>query len=192
MIATGVYLLVILQWLPATAINVRRPPSKEVSSLLEYGSEAGVQGKVKGGVTSHFASFAEDKSYYAALGQTNKMGVTRYQNHQFEKVKSTDGKFFWSDAANREESNLIGAKDLTESVTWGWHHPSGVYNTIPVGSPLLDDQSNIYIGADDAIRKFDVNGVIKWSYAPRGQLAAAPSLCPASARRLAISNDMSF
>jgi len=184
MSATGIYLLVILQLLPASAINVRRPPSKEVSSLLEYSSEASVQGKVKGGVTSHFANFAEDRSYFAALGQTNKMGVTRYQNHQFKKVKRTDGKFFWSDAANREEHNFTGAKDLTASVTWGWHHPSGVYNTIPVGSPLLDDQNNIYIGADDAIRKFDVNGVIKWSYAPRGQLAAAPSLCPAGARRL--------
>ncbi|CAK0807470.1 unnamed protein product, partial [Prorocentrum cordatum] len=67
----------------------------------------------------------------------------------------------------------------------GWHHPTGVYNTIPVGSPLIDDELNIYLGADDAIRKFDVNGIIQWSYAPRGQLAAAPTLVVGSTRRMA-------
>jgi len=40
----------------------------------------------------------------------------------------------------------------------------------------MDGDMNIYLGADDAIRKFDVNGTILWSYAPRGQLAAAPAL----------------
>jgi len=174
------------------AIEVRRPSSSQGgSSLLEYGSDAGGQGKVFGGVTSHFTQTADDKSYWAAVGMKNKVGVTRYQNYELKHIKRSDGKFFWADSANREDINFTGAKDLTASVTWGWHHPSGVYNTIPVGSPLLDDQNNIYIGADDAIRKFDVNGVIKWSYAPRGQLAAAPSLCPAGARRLATS-DVSF
>jgi len=114
----------------------------------------------------------------------NKAGVTRYQDNRFKQVKRSDGKFFWPDSANRDENNYAGVKDFTESVSWGWHHASGPYATIPVGSPLFDDEMNIYIGADDAIRKFDINGVIKWAYAPRGQLAAAPSLCNASARRL--------
>jgi outer membrane protein assembly factor BamB len=43
---------------------------------------------------------------------------------------------------------------------------------------------NIYIASDDAIRKFDINGVIKWAYAPRGQLAAAPTLSTGCAPRL--------
>jgi len=190
-IVASVHLLV-LKMLGTGAIEVRRPSSSQGgSSLLEYGSDAGGQGKVFGGVTSHFTQTADDKSYWAAVGMKNKVGVTRYQNYELKHIKRSDGKFFWADSANREDINFTGAKDLTASVTWGWHHPSGVYNTIPVGSPLLDDQNNIYIGADDAIRKFDVNGVIKWSYAPRGQLAAAPSLCPAGARRLATS-DMSF
>jgi outer membrane protein assembly factor BamB len=99
-----------------------------------------------------------------------------------------DGKFFWPDASNREKGLLYtGPPDLMANISWGWHHPSGIYSTIPVGSPLIDDQSNIYIGSDDAIRKFDVTGVIKWSYAPRGQLAAAPSLCVATSRRQAAS-----
>jgi hypothetical protein len=115
----------------------------------------------------------------------NKAGVTRYQDSRIKQIKRADGKFYWSDPNDREGTNYTGARDLTQSVSWGWHHPAGVYNTIPVGAPLLDDAMNIYVGSDDAIRKFDVNGVIKWAYAPRGQLAAAPSLCSASARRLA-------
>ncbi|CAK0819039.1 unnamed protein product [Prorocentrum cordatum] len=124
----------------------------------------------------------------ASLGVMNRAGVTQYRGHAFHALKGAkraDGKFFWPDAANREEQGYSGAMDLTDNVSWGWHHPSGIYNTIPVGSPLIDDQLNIYMGADDAIRKFDITGEIKWSYAPRGQLAAAPTLVAASSRRQA-------
>jgi len=124
----------------------------------------------------------------AGLGVMNRAGVTQYQRHAFNAIKGakrTDGNFFWPDPANREGQGYSGATDLTDNISWAWHHPSGIYNTIPVGSPLIDDQLNIYMGADDAIRKFDVTGEIKWSYAPRGQLAAAPTLVVASSRRLA-------
>jgi outer membrane protein assembly factor BamB len=123
----------------------------------------------------------------------NRMGVTQYQHHDFKRAKRTDGKFAWPDPANREGQLYSGATDLTDNVSWGWHHPSGIFNTIPVGSPLIDDQSNIYLGADDSIRKFSVMGDIMWSYAPRGQLAAAPTLVAGSTRRLAarMQNDMS-
>ncbi|CAK0829219.1 unnamed protein product [Prorocentrum cordatum] len=178
-IAARVHHLVMLQLMPTTAV----PYSPQaVSSLLEYASEGGEQAAGRGGVTSTYD--IEDKSYWAAIGMKNKVGVTRYQNHEFQRVQSTDGTFFWSDAANHNGSSFRGARDLGSSVAWGWHHPAGVYSTIPVGSPLLDDQLNVYIGADDAIRKFDVSGVIMWSYAPRGQLAAAPSLCTPTARRV--------
>ncbi|CAK0820477.1 unnamed protein product [Prorocentrum cordatum] len=118
------------------------------------------------------------------VGKMNKMGVTRYRRHAVKRTKRSDGKFFWADSSNRDGDAYTGATDLLDNVTWGWHHPSGTYNTIPVGSPLIDDQQNIYIGSDDAIRKFDVTGTILWSYAPRGQLAAAPTLVLASSRRL--------
>jgi outer membrane protein assembly factor BamB len=61
---------------------------------------------------------------------------------------------------------------------------AGLYATIPVGAPLFDDEMNIYFSADDAIRKFSVAGDLIWSYAPRGQLAAAPTLAMSSSRRI--------
>jgi outer membrane protein assembly factor BamB len=118
-----------------------------------------------------------DSAGWTALGEMNKLGVTRYQNHAIERRRREDGKFFWPDSVNREGEQLhSGAKDLVESVSWGWRHPSSLYGTIPVGSPLIDDSMNIYLGSDDAVRKFDTLGNIIWSYAPRGQLAAAPTL----------------
>merc|ERR1740121_2851079 len=115
----------------------------------------------------------------------NKMGVTRYKRRSLRKVRKQDGAFFWGDSSNRNGNVYSGATDLTENLSWGWHHPSGLYATIPVGSPLIDDEMNIYVGADDAVRKFSVGGDIIWSYAPRGQLAAAPTLAICSSRRLA-------
>jgi len=131
----------------------------------------------------------------AGLGVMNRAGVTQYKRHAFNTIKGAkmdDGKFFWPDPANREGQSYSGAADLTDNVSWGWHHPSGIYNTIPVGSPLIDDLLNIYQAADDAVRKFDITGEIKWSYAPRGQLASAPTLVPASSRRQAarVKSDM--
>merc|ERR1719382_1781108 len=105
----------------------------------------------------------------------NKLGVTRYRRHASKMRKREDGRFFWPDGVNREQL-YSGVKDLTESVSWGWHHPTGLYGTIPVGGPLIDKDTNIYLGTDDAIRKFDVAGNLLWTYAPRGQLAAAPTL----------------
>ncbi|CAK0880566.1 unnamed protein product [Prorocentrum cordatum] len=134
-----------------------------------------------------------ERTHKAALGVMNRAGVTKYRKHAFKRAARTTGKFLWPDSANRQGELYAGATDLTDNVSWGWHHPSGIYNTIPVGSPLIDDQSNIYIGADDAIRKFDIMGDIKWSYAPRGQLAAAPTLVAAGSRRLAarVKNELS-
>merc|ERR1740138_2031291 len=177
-----------MQLLPAVAIDIRRSADvgREASFIQSGGHAEGqehAEGQSRAGST---IQFSESGSYNtgATLGVMNKAGVTRYQNSRFEQIKTADGKFYWSDPNDREGTNFTGARDLTQSVTWGWHHPAGVYSTIPVGAPLLDDQMNIYVGSDDAIRKFDANGVIKWAYAPRGQLAAAPSLCSASARRL--------
>jgi len=135
--------------------------------------------------TVRFSTLEGGQDNKAALGKMNRMGVTRYKRQaHHKKTKRKDGKFFWPDPANREATVYSGATDLLENISWGWHHPTGVYNTIPVGSPLFDDEQNIYIGSDDAIRKFDVTGTLLWSYAPRGQLAAAPTLVLASSRRL--------
>lgn len=119
----------------------------------------------------------------AALGVMSGAGVTRYKHKRIKAVKSNN-EFYWAAAGGRHgrlgASPFTGPVDLTENVSWSWHHPVGTYNTIPVGGPLIDDEMNIYIAADDAIRKFDVLGSLMWSYAPRGQLASAPSLVKGS------------
>jgi len=178
----AVGLLAVLPLLPAAAVHVRRGAAPPAGA--PGGSVGLIQVQGKAGRTQ---TFVEDSSYWAALNVKNKVGVTRYQDHEFKSSRRTDGKFYWADSSNRMQTNYSGAKDLTAGVSWGWHHPTGVYNTIPVGSPLFDDAENIYIGADDAIRKFSISGVLLWSYAPRGQLAAAPSLCEATTRRAAAS-----
>ncbi|CAK0824609.1 unnamed protein product [Prorocentrum cordatum] len=178
----AVGLLAVLPLLPAAAVHVWRGAAPPAGA--PGGSVGLIQVQGKAGRTQ---TFVEDSSYWAALNVKNKVGVTRYQDHEFKSSRRTDGKFYWADSSNRMQTNYSGAKDLTAGVSWGWHHPTGVYNTIPVGSPLFDDAENIYIGADDAIRKFSISGVLLWSYAPRGQLAAAPSLCEATTRRVAAS-----
>merc|ERR1719454_1517772 len=173
MISAGAHLMVLLQLLPVPAIGVIGVQTNRHAS----------EGKTLGKAKVH---------HKVALGVMNRVGVTKYQRHAFRSAKRTDGKFFWPDSANRDGQLYAGATDLTDNVSWGWHHPSGIYNTIPVGSPLLDDQLNISLGADDAIRKFAITGEIIWSYAPRGQLAAAPTLVLASSRRQAarVQSDM--
>jgi outer membrane protein assembly factor BamB len=185
--ALGVRRLLILQLLPTLAVCVQKSTSvnTELTSggSLEEKSNVSVY-SVPAERTERTVSLLGVEGV-TALGAMNKVGVTRYQNHIFKRTKGKDGQLFWADPANRDGQRYSGATDLAVSLTWGWHHPTGVYNTIPVGSPLIDDELNIYIGADDAIRKFDINGAIKWSYAPRGQLAAAPTLVVGSSRRLA-------
>jgi len=109
------------------------------------------------------------------LGVMNGAGVTRYRADKVRVVHSKD-EFYWGDPGNSEASRFVGATNLAENLSWGWHHPDGIYNTIPVGAPLIDRDMNIYLGSDDAVRKFTASGDLLWSYAPRGQLAAAPSL----------------
>jgi len=135
--------------------------------------------------TVRFSKLESDKDQRTALGKMNKMGVTRYKRLARKTTKRNDGKFFWGDSTNREGEVYSGATDLMDNISWAWHHPSGVYNTIPVGSPLFDDEQNIIVSSDDAVRKFDPTGTILWSYAPRGQLASTPTLVLSSSRRLA-------
>jgi outer membrane protein assembly factor BamB len=173
MAAVGVHLLAVLQLLPTFAISLQKDAS--VSGKLTNGEN--LEERLDGASVGHTNT---------ALGVMSRSGVTRYQQHALKKTKRTDGKFFWSDSANNRDSHLYsGATDLLENLSWSWHHPAGMYNTIPVGSPLIDAEMNIYIGSDDAIRKFNIVGDILWSYAPRGQLAAAPTMAVASSRRVA-------
>jgi len=147
--------------------------------LSRYGTQEGKTTRYATQGRSTRYGTLEESSDRTALGSMNKMGVTRYKRRKLRKAKNQDGSFFWGDSSNRNGQIYSGAMDLTENISWGWHHPSGLYATIPVGSPLIDEDMNIYVAADDAIRKFSVGGDIIWSYAPRGQLAAAPTLTTA-------------
>lgn len=117
------------------------------------------------------------------VSQANQEGVTRYQDNRIHVVKSKDN--WWAGATSgRKHEVWEGATDLTANISWGWHHPNGLYETIPIGGPMIDDEMNIYLATDDAIRKFSANGELLWSYAPRGQMAAAPTLLPAASSGL--------
>ncbi|CAK0832333.1 unnamed protein product [Prorocentrum cordatum] len=112
------------------------------------------------------------------VGQVNREGVTRYQENRIHAGKSKDN--WWPGATSgRNQEAWRGAADLTANISWGWHHPNGLYETIPIGGPMIDDEMNVYLATDDAIRKFSATGDLLWSYAPRGQVAAAPTLLPA-------------
>lgn len=120
---------------------------------------------------------AKDNEEYD-IGQTNRVGVTKYRKSRLRAAKS-NSTLWWPDSTRRT-SAFKGASDLGANVSWGWHHPNGIYGTIPVGAPLIDANSNIYLASDDAVRKFSSTGDLEWSYAPRGQVAAAPSLVQVS------------
>jgi len=116
------------------------------------------------------------------LGVMSKAGVTRYSHNKVRAVKSAN-EFYWASTGGKHgkfgASSFTGPVDLVSNISWAWHHPNGVHNTILIGAPLIDDQMNIYVASDDAIRKFDTLGTLLWSYGPRGQLATAPSLVAA-------------
>lgn len=124
----------------------------------------------------------------ASVGVMNKFGVTRYTTKKISRVNSSTG-FFWPDATSRSTARFSGATDLTDNISWGWHHPNGQYNTIPVGAPLIDNEMNIYLASDDAIRKFSPSGDLIWSYAPRGQIACAPTLTASASERRRAAGD---
>jgi len=193
---------VILHLVPVHAIGLQRYGRESLTETAKSVDESdgnGLRSRVTSDDTAAWIALSGnlggssrvtvyDAAEWTALGKMNKVGVTRYQSRAIERRQRQDGEFFWPDSANRDaEQRYSGAKDLTESVSWGWHHPAGLYATIPVGSPLLDADMNIYLGSDDAIRKFDINGSLLWSYAPRGQLAAAPTLSTGCAPRQAAS-----
>jgi outer membrane protein assembly factor BamB len=197
----GVQIITVLQLLSVPAVGVQRQASvNEKSTRSKLDDQSGEKFDDKSGWKLNVKLDRSRVTVYeaagwTALGHMNKLGVTKYRSHAIKRKTREGGRFFWPDSVNRESAQLYsGAKDLTESVSWGWHHPDGLYATIPVGSPLIDSDTNIYLGTDDAIRKFDSNGTILWSYAPRGQLAAAPTLsdgCPPTRMAAHVMDDIS-
>jgi len=96
------------------------------------------------------------------------------------KADSAEPQYHWPHARGKVGSystaSFAGPANLTSAFSWSWHHPAGIYHTIVVGGPLIDDQNNLYISAEDGIRKFSPEGAVLWYYAPRGPISTCPSL----------------
>merc|ERR1719188_1189517 len=144
----------------------------------------------KGYATSLGKVVKVKEAEWTQLGIMNEHGVTRYSNLAI-KANSTSG-HWWPDASGQRGTDYEGPTDLADSVIWGWHHPNGIYNTMPVGGPVIDHDQNIYLGSDDAIRKFSPSGDLLWIYGPRGQLAAQPSLAITGTKARREGDDLSF
>lgn len=59
-------------------------------------------------------------------------------------------------------------RDLARHLAWSWHHPMGRYYTTVAGSSSMDSKGNIYLATNEAVRKFDRDGNVLWTYAPPG------------------------
>jgi len=163
--------ILVLQILQATAVSLA--PQRSTPQFA--GAERAKLTPQQRGTLHRYK--AEDNEEYD-IGKQNRVGVTKYSKSRLHAAKSNTT-LWWPDSTRRT-SVFEGASDLGGNVSWGWHHPNGIYGTIPVGAPLIDANSNIYLASDDAVRKFTSTGDLEWSYAPRGQVAAAPSLVQVS------------
>jgi len=53
--------------------------------------------------------------------------------------------------------------DVNKSLAWSWHHPKGRFHTLTYGT-AIDDNSNVYLSADDGIRKLSSDGDVLWEH----------------------------
>jgi len=103
--------------------------------------------------------------------------------HSTEKTSSNSKpttKYYWPHARGNIGqyglSSYDGPANLKGSLAWSWHHPDGQYHTTIVGGPLLDHEKNIYLSAEDGVRKFTQHGHLVWHYKPNSSIATCPSL----------------
>jgi len=94
---------------------------------------------------------------------------------------SDDDTYFWPSARGQvglySTSPYAGPTNLSSSLAWSWHHPMHKYATVTLGV-LLDGQKNVYLAADDAIRKFSPVGALLWEFKPPagGGISMVPTL----------------
>jgi len=69
----------------------------------------------------------------------------------------------------------IGPRNLTAALRWSWHHPAGRYHTTVLGG-LFDDEKNVYLAAEDGIRKFSPDGRTLWYYNPHEKVPSCSSI----------------
>jgi len=104
----------------------------------------------------------------------------RQATHPLEVARAEqEGAYYWPTARGRAgflgNAPMEGPRNLSAALVWKWQHPAGRYRTITLGT-VIDDARNIYLSADDAIRKFSPDGDLLWTYAPQGSIPTNPAL----------------
>lgn len=129
----------------------------------------------------HEAPLLDDAPMPASMPQTlsvnQENGVSVF-NTVMPKKRTSEGVYYWPSPAGRSGSysnSKFDGPNVSTGLAWTWHHPSGRFHTITVGT-LIDNDANIYLTADDAVRKFQPDGTLLWTYYPRGEIQTSPSL----------------
>lgn len=77
--------------------------------------------------------------------------------------------YFWPSSAGRvgslTTSEHAAPRDLPASLAWQWTDSRGRYYGMPAGA-MIDDERNIYLQTNDAVRKFDQEGKVLWEFLP--------------------------
>jgi len=109
-----------------------------------------------------------------ALRILSRVGALQFHTDKPMQVHSDNfepahvGPYYWPMARGRpgqySTSLFKGPRNFTESLAWNWSDPRGKYTSVLLGGPLIDDELNIYIAADDKIMKFDTDGNVIWTH----------------------------
>jgi len=67
---------------------------------------------------------------------------------------------------NYGNSKHLGPKNLTEGFSWSWADQRGRFFTPGIGGTVIDDEKNVYLGANSEIVKFSPNGQVLWKAKP--------------------------
>jgi len=77
--------------------------------------------------------------------------------------------YFWPSSVGQvgslTSSKYAGPQDLSAALAWNWTDERGRYYGLPAGA-MIDDAKNVYLQTNDAVRKFDSDGNLKWHWAP--------------------------
>jgi len=91
--------------------------------------------------------------------------------HAIDKARLHDpqGHYYWPTARGPVGSFTSSPFPQTFNIsepTWSWHHPDGLWSTIPIGV-CIDEKKDLYLSAADGIRKFSPDGNLIWTYVKR-------------------------
>jgi outer membrane protein assembly factor BamB len=74
---------------------------------------------------------------------------------------------FWPTALGPGQNGSVGVVAppmFLTALNWSWQHPGGKYHTTLAGGPVIDADKNLYLTANDGIRKFSPDGQMLWHF----------------------------